>query len=130
MYANIDSEGRVELVPVHKGAGILQYDYDLSKSVKLPGAHGEEIVRDLFTDTHVSICLKTFRIFMLIDRQAQITYTVGEDGQVRAWKTEASADETMDVDESADAKKKEKKDRKEKRKEKKDKKDKKRYEPY
>ncbi|KAJ4330750.1 hypothetical protein N0V87_009730 [Didymella glomerata] len=107
------SEGRVELVPVHKGAGILQYDYDLSKSVKLPGAHGEEIVRDLFTDTH-----------------AQTTYTVGEDGQVRAWKTEASADETMDVDESADAKKKEKKDRKEKRKEKKDKKDKKRYEPY
>lgn len=67
---------------------------------------------------------------MLIRAQTQTTYTVGEDGQVRAWKIEASADETMDVDEGADAKKKEKKDRKEKRKEKKDKKDKKRYEPY
>ncbi|KAF3045913.1 hypothetical protein E8E12_006585 [Didymella heteroderae] len=107
------SESRLDLVLVHKNAGVLQYEYDLSKSVRLPGAHGEEVVRDLFTDTHT-----------------QTTYTVGEDGQVRAWKTEASADETMDIDESADAKKKEKKDRKEKRKEKKDKKDKKRYEPY
>jgi len=69
----------------------------------------------------------------VIIRQTQTTYTVGEDGHVRAWKTDASADETMDIDESADAKNKEKKDRKEKRKEKKekkDKKDKKRYEPY
>lgn len=67
---------------------------------------------------------------MLTHDQTQTTYTVGEDGQVRAWKTEASSDKTMDIDEGADAKKKEKKDRKEKRKEKKDKKDKKRYEPY
>jgi len=44
----------MDLVPVHKGAGVLQYEYDLSKSVRLPGAHGEELVRDLFTDTHVS----------------------------------------------------------------------------
>lgn len=64
---------------------------------------------------------------MLTQDQTQTTYTVGEDGQVRAWKTEASPDETMDIDEGADAKKKEKKDRKERRKEKKDKK---RYEPY
>lgn len=49
---------------------------------------------------------------------------------MRAWKTEASVDETMDVDEEADAKKKEKKERKERRKEKKEKKEKKRYEPY
>lgn len=60
-----------------------------------------------------------------------MTYTTGEDGHVRAWKIETSADETMDIDEEADAKKKkDKKDRKEKRKEKKDKKEKKRYEPY
>ncbi|KAJ4993535.1 WD repeat-containing protein [Stagonosporopsis vannaccii] len=107
------SETRLDLVPVDKGAGTLQYEYDLTKSVRLPGAHGEEIVRDLFTDTHT-----------------QTTYTVGEDSQVRAWKTETSTDETMDIDDAADAKKREKKDRKEKRKEKKDKKDKKRYEPY
>lgn len=117
-------------MPVHKGAGVLQYAYDLAKSVRLTGAHGEEIVRDLFTDTHVSICLNTLSVFMLIVHQTQTTYTVGEDGQIRAWKTDASADETMDVDESVDVKKMEKKDRKERRKEKKDKKDKKRYEPY
>ncbi|KAF1928261.1 WD40 repeat-like protein [Didymella exigua CBS 183.55] len=107
------SESRLDLVPVYKGAGVLQYGYDLTKSVRLPGAHGEEVVRDLFTDTHT-----------------QATYTVGEDGQVRAWKTEISADETMDIDEGAGPKKKEKKDRKEKRRDKKDKRDKKRFEPY
>lgn len=68
--------------------------------------------------------------FVLTSDQTQTTYTVGEDGQVRVWKTEASADGTMDIDEGAVARKKEKQDRKEKRKEKKDKKDKKRYEPY
>lgn len=49
-----DSETRLDLVPIRKGAGVLQYDHDLTKSVRLPGAHGEEIVRDMFTDTHVS----------------------------------------------------------------------------
>ncbi|UPX19752.1 uncharacterized protein EKO05_0010005 [Ascochyta rabiei] len=108
------SERRLDLVPVCKGVGgPLQYEYDIAKSVRLSSAHGEEVVRDLFTDTH-----------------SQTTYTVGEDGHVRAWKTEASTDETMVVDEEADTRKKDKKDRKEKRKEKKEKKDKKRYEPY
>lgn len=60
MYADQDSEGRLDLVPVHKGADVLQYDYDLTRSVRLPGAHGEEIVRDLFTDPHVSISLSTY----------------------------------------------------------------------
>lgn len=107
------SESRIDLVPIYKRADVLQYDYDLAKSARLPGAHGEEIVRDLFTDTH-----------------SRTTYTVGEDGQVRAWKNDIPADETMEIDEGAEAKKKEKKDRKEKRKDRKDKKDKKRYEPY
>lgn len=50
------SASRVDLVPIHKSSdGPLQYDYNLAKSVRLPGAHGEEIVRDLFTDTHVCI---------------------------------------------------------------------------
>jgi hypothetical protein len=113
IVAGKHSENRLDLVPVHKGADVLQYDFDITKSVRFPSAHGDEIVRDLFTDTHT-----------------QTTYTVGEDSQVRAWKTEASVDETMDIDEEADAKKKEKKERKERRKEKKEKKEKKRYEPY
>lgn len=68
MYANKNSEGHLDLVPVQKGAGVLQYAYDLAKSVRLPGAHGEEIVRDLFTDIHVSVCLSASRYFMLIVR--------------------------------------------------------------
>lgn len=115
---------------MHKAAGVLQYEYNLTKTVRLPGAHGEEIVRDLFTDTHVSSRMELHAAPKLTLHQTQITYTVGEDSHVRAWKTEASTDEIMDVDEAADAKKKEKKERKEKRKEKKDRKDKKRYEPY
>jgi hypothetical protein len=58
--------------------------------------------------------------------QTHTTYTCGEDGQIRAWK--GQAEETMDVDDSAEPAKK--KDRKEKRKEKKDKKDKERFKPY
>jgi hypothetical protein len=121
----------LDLVPLSKGAdGPLQYDYNLAKSVRLPGAHGDEIVRDLFTDVHVSIERKSVCCIILTRMQSQTTYTVGEDGHVRAWKTDAPSDETMDVDEEVDAKKKEKKDRKEKRKEKKEKKEKKRFEPY
>ena len=130
-----NSETRFDLVPIHKGpSGPLEYNYDLTKSIRLPGAHGEEIVRDVFTDTHVGSSLVRSSSFLLTKAKTQMTYTVGEDGHVRAWKTNTPAstavDETMEIDEGADAKKKEKKDRKEKRKEKKDKKDKKRYEPY
>ena len=51
-----DSESRLDLVPIYKGAdGPLQYDYNLAKSIRFPGGHGEEIVRDLFTDAHVSV---------------------------------------------------------------------------
>ena len=50
-----DSESRLDLVPIHKSADApLQYGYNLTESVRLSDAHGEEIVRDLFTDTHVS----------------------------------------------------------------------------
>jgi hypothetical protein len=61
----IRSENRLDLVPVHKGADVLQYDFDITKSVRFPSAHGDEIVRDLFTDTHVRrlditlVCLLT-----------------------------------------------------------------------
>ena len=32
----------------------LNWTYDLSRSTRLPGSHGEEIVRDVFSDAHVS----------------------------------------------------------------------------
>jgi len=32
----------------------LNWTYDLSRSTRLPGGHGEEIVRDVFSDVHVS----------------------------------------------------------------------------
>jgi hypothetical protein len=50
-----NSEGTLDLIPMTKSvSGPLQYEYDLAKTIRLPGAHGEEIVRDLFTDVHAS----------------------------------------------------------------------------
>jgi hypothetical protein len=50
-----DSESHLSLIPITKtSTGPLDYAYDLSKAIQYPGAHGEEIVRDLFTDVHVS----------------------------------------------------------------------------
>ncbi|KAF2269333.1 WD40 repeat-like protein [Lojkania enalia] len=97
------SEKYLDLVPVHKNisAGPLQYEYDIEKSVRLSGAHGEEIVRDLFTDVH-----------------SETTYTCGEDGFVCAWKM--ASEESMDVDDE-DEGMPEKIKNKEKRKEKKEK---------
>lgn len=44
----------MDLIPIIKsGDGPLEYAYDLSKKIQLPGAHGDEIVRDLYTDVHV-----------------------------------------------------------------------------
>lgn len=46
----------VDLIPIIKTPGSpLQYDFDLAKSIRLQGAHGEEIVRDAYTDIHVSL---------------------------------------------------------------------------
>jgi hypothetical protein len=43
-------------MPINKGAdGPLDYNFDIARSIPLPGAHSEEIVRDLFTDVHVRI---------------------------------------------------------------------------
>ncbi|CAO2647403.1 Nn.00g083250.m01.CDS01 [Neocucurbitaria sp. VM-36] len=110
------SESQLNLIPIEKHAsGPLQYDFNIEKSIQLPGAHGEDLVRDVFTDVHT-----------------RTTFTCGEDGFIRAWK--ASGDESMDVDEGTEPEKKSK-DRKEKRKEKKDRKrgdekEKGRFKPY
>jgi WD40 repeat protein len=46
----------LDLIPIEKSphGKPLQYEYDLEKSIRLEGAHAEEIVRDVFTDVHVS----------------------------------------------------------------------------
>lgn len=98
------SEKQATLTPITKGTnGPLDYAFDLANATSLAGAHGEEIVRDLFTDVHT-----------------HTTYTCGEDGQIRAWKISDSAD-VHEGDGAASVKKK--------RKEKKDK-DKARFKPY
>jgi hypothetical protein len=124
------SESFLDLVPLSKNAsGPLQYEYHLEQSSRLPGAHGDEVVRDLFTDVHVSTSPDMTRN-VLTQHQTQTTYTCGEDGHVRAWKM--STVQSMDVDDEAELAKK--KDRKEKRKEKKGRKaddeKKVRYKPY
>jgi WD repeat-containing protein 89 len=50
-----NSESYLDLIPVQKTlqAGPLAYEYDLEGRIRLQGAHGEEIVRDVFTDVHV-----------------------------------------------------------------------------
>lgn len=133
--------GWVDLVPVEKKVGVLQYELDESNKVRLEGGHGEEVCRDMFTDVHVSRddpvkgpMLRTHHM------QAFTTYTVGEDGHIRAWKF--ADEETMEVDDEAEPANKrvtgnddDRKSKKDRRKEKKEKRkgesgEKGRYKPY
>ncbi|KAF2790804.1 WD40 repeat-like protein [Melanomma pulvis-pyrius CBS 109.77] len=116
------SSNYLDIVPVQKNlqGGPLQYEYDIESSIRLPGGHGEEIIRDVFTDAN-----------------SHTTYTCGEDGFIRAWKL-PEEDVTMLIDEETEPTFKKIKDRKEKRKDKKEKKKhngddegrKARYKPY
>ncbi|KAK3201084.1 hypothetical protein GRF29_213g1001747 [Pseudopithomyces chartarum] len=96
------SSSDLTFYPVDKSTqgGPLEYVCNPQQPIHLPGAHGEEIVRDLLTDVHT-----------------QTTYTCGEDGFVRAWKMPSSGD--MDVDGGTSEGKTKSKDKKEKRKDKK-----------
>lgn len=46
------------------------WSFDSNNIVRLPGAHGEEIVRSMY-----------------IDNKAGTIFTAGEDGKVKAWRT-------------------------------------------
>ncbi|KAJ6001323.1 hypothetical protein N7499_002764 [Penicillium canescens] len=59
-------DNRLDLVPLVSGP---EWKLDQENLWRLPGAHGEEVVR--------SVCL---------DEQSQSVFTCGEDGFVRAWK--------------------------------------------
>ncbi|KAG9376412.1 WD40 domain containing protein [Pyrenophora tritici-repentis] len=70
-------DAKLSLIPVTKGSnGPLDYSLDAESGIQMDGAHGEEIVRDFFTDVHT-----------------HVTYTVGEDGMIRAWKNRAAGEE-------------------------------------
>jgi hypothetical protein len=122
--ANRSSEASLNLIPVAKSSnGPLDYGFTLESSIPFPGGHGEEIVRDLFTDVNVChpIHPHVFPTSTNSHYQTQTTFTCGEDGHIRAWKDASPADASKDVET-----KKEKKDRKEKKKDKKEK----RFKPY
>ncbi|ORY19200.1 WD40-repeat-containing domain protein [Clohesyomyces aquaticus] len=116
------SENYLDLIPLEKSpaSGPLQYEFDVEKSIRLPGGHGEEIVRDVFTDVH-----------------SHTTYTCGEDGRLVAWKlSDADDNDVMAIDEPK-PKKHKRKDKKDKDRDKKRKmieegggKEKARYKPY
>ena len=51
------SSNYLDIIPIQKNAqgSPLQYEYNRESSIRLTGAHGDEIVRDLFTDVHVRL---------------------------------------------------------------------------
>ncbi|KAI9842766.1 MAG: hypothetical protein M1837_006949 [Sclerophora amabilis] len=69
------SEQRLDLVPLTKVTASLpsssaqSWQFNLTSIARLPGAHGEDVVRDVF-----------------VDDNSQTVFTGGEDGHVRAWK--------------------------------------------
>ncbi|KAF2087583.1 WD40 repeat-like protein [Saccharata proteae CBS 121410] len=84
----------------------LQYSCAQGDGVRLPGAHGEEIVRDIY-----------------FDAQSSVIFTCGEDGKVRSWKDEEQGEGPSSTASAS-------KSRKEKKKSDKAKKEKERFKPY
>ncbi|OJD26146.1 hypothetical protein ACJ73_02473 [Blastomyces percursus] len=60
------SEQRLDLTPLVCSP---KFDFDLANTWRLPGAHGEELVRSIF-----------------LDDNSKSIFTCGEDGHVRSWK--------------------------------------------
>ncbi|KAH7135358.1 WD40-repeat-containing domain protein [Dendryphion nanum] len=118
-------EGWLDLIPVSRGSATTPLDYGFGTEgegrVRLRGAHGEEIVRD---------------VGFGFGGDSNICYTCGEDGLVRAWTNpNGTAGASMEVNEevaTAKMSSREKKERKEKRREKKEKRKEggERYKPY
>ncbi|OJD32959.1 wd domain-containing protein [Diplodia corticola] len=112
VVAGNHSEQRLDLLPLHgpPEGKPLAYSCSLEDCVRLSGAHGEEIVRDIF-----------------IDSQSSTIFTCGEDGKVRSWSAQGFGGQQHGETEVAD----DKKSSKEKKHKKKDKeKGKDRYKPY
>ncbi|KAJ5091363.1 hypothetical protein NUU61_006233 [Penicillium alfredii] len=88
-------DNRLDLVPLVSSP---TWQFDQDNLWRLPGAHGEEIVRSVY-----------------LDEQSRSVFTCGEDGYVRAWKPTDEQGETQAQTGSASAKssrpKEKKKDR-------------------
>ncbi|KAF2455512.1 WD40-repeat-containing domain protein [Lineolata rhizophorae] len=116
------SQQYVDVIPLRAPpaqAGSLDWGLGVEGKVRLEGAHGEEVVRDV-----------------LVDESSGVIFTCGEDGYVRTWGGyQAGPDDDGDVEmemagDREDGKKKQKKhDRKHKHKHKKEKPEV-RYHPY
>ncbi|KAL1962535.1 hypothetical protein VTN77DRAFT_9410 [Rasamsonia byssochlamydoides] len=108
------TEKRLDLFPIISNP---KWQFDHSNIWRLPGAHGEEIVRTVY-----------------LDEQSRTIFTGGEDGFVRAWKPKEAETESTEV--GGDREMREQRDqgatpvKPGPRKEKKKHKEEKRYKPY
>ena len=67
MGAGSHSKQQLDLVALRPDG--TSWKFDLDSTVRLPGAHGEEIVRSMFFDHPVNAI-----------------FTAGEDGEIKAWR--------------------------------------------
>ncbi|KAK1144650.1 hypothetical protein N8T08_004954 [Aspergillus melleus] len=74
--AGSTSEQRLDLVPLSASPS---WQFNRENLWRLPGGHGEEIVRSVY-----------------LDEQSQSVFTCGEDGFVRAWKPQGEGMDTED----------------------------------
>jgi len=72
LAAGSHSTSTLDLIPLNHAVA---WEVDLSRTVRLSGAHGDEIVRTVY-----------------IDSQSSTIYTGGEDGAVKAWRPDEAAD--------------------------------------
>lgn len=81
----IGSDKRVDLVPLISSPS---WQFDQENLWRLPGAHGEEVVRSVYLDEQVCSIAISFWLSQLANLvlQNQTVFTGGEDGLVRAWK--------------------------------------------
>ncbi|MCJ1459316.1 hypothetical protein MMC28_009693 [Mycoblastus sanguinarius] len=92
MGAGSHSKKNLDLIPLRL---MDRWSLDPSQAIRLPGAHGDEVVRS-----------------MCFNHEAQAIFTAGEDGLIKAWRTPAAQHE-QDQDQQSDferPKKKKKKD--------------------
>ncbi|KAH7042680.1 WD40-repeat-containing domain protein [Macrophomina phaseolina] len=120
VVAGNHSEQRLDLLPLHAplAGNALDYSCSLEDCVRLAGAHGEEIVRDVF-----------------IDSQSSTIFTCGEDGRVRSWRAgglggEQQQDNQTNTAQSSVDSSKPKEKHKEKHRKKEKEKGKERFKPY
>ncbi|KAI5303596.1 chromatin binding protein, partial [Ascosphaera pollenicola] len=78
--SGMPGQSRFDLMPIAKEP---QWRFDESGVVRLPGAHGEEVVRGV-----------------VLDEENRSLFTCGEDGFVRAWQLPAAAPEVPQIEDS------------------------------